>query len=371
MSESIRLFLCGDVMTGRGIDHILPHSSPPQLYERHVGDARAYVKLAERAHGPLPRPVEYGYIWGDALEILDRYRPDLGLINLETAVTTSDAHWQGKGIHYRMHPGNLPCLTAADVRVCSLANNHVLDWGFQGLKETLDALQGAGIQSAGAGVDADQASRPAALEVSGERQVSIFAWGMPSSGIPPEWSASRDRAGVQLMPDASERAVNDVISTIQDSTSREDLVLVSLHWGGNWGYRVPDEQRRMAHRLIQEAGVDLIHGHSSHHVKGIEVYEDRLILYGCGDFINDYEGIQGHERFRGDLAVMYFPELDPESGHLLGLEMVPLQRRKLSLQRAEKRDVNWLGDVLNREGRHLATHFQVQKGEIITWDPQS
>lgn len=64
----------------------------------------------------------------------------------------------------------------------------------------------------------------------------------------------------------------------------------ALGWG-NWGYGVTRRTREFAHELLDHAGVDLIHGHSSHHPLGIEVYRDKLILYGCGDFINDYEGI--------------------------------------------------------------------------------
>ena len=65
-------------------------------------------------------------------------------------------------------------------------------------------------------------------------------------------------------------------------------------------------QSQLAHSLLDEAGVDVIHGHSSHHVKGIEVYKGKAILYGCGDFLTDYEGIQGYEEFRDDLVLMYF-----------------------------------------------------------------
>ena len=62
-----------------------------------------------------------------------------------------------------------------------------------------------------------------------------------------------------------------------------------------------------------------MHGHSSHHVKAIEVFRGRLILYGCGDFLTDYEGVGGYEEFRGDLALMYFVELDSGTGELVGL----------------------------------------------------
>ena len=137
----MRIFLCGDVMTGRGIDQALPHPVNPNLYEPYVRDAREYVALAEKANGPIPRPLSFDYIWGNALPELERAEVDLRIANLETAVTSAETPWPEKGIHYRMHPQNIGCLTAAQISACALANNHVLDWGYDGLSETLKTLR--------------------------------------------------------------------------------------------------------------------------------------------------------------------------------------------------------------------------------------
>jgi poly-gamma-glutamate synthesis protein (capsule biosynthesis protein) len=134
---------------------------------------------------------------------------------------------------------------------------------------------------------------------------------------------------------------------------------MSIHWGGNWGYEVPGEQREFAHQLIDKAGIDVIHGHSSHHPKGIEVYRNKAIIYGCGDFINDYEGITGHESYRGDLSLMYFLDVDPASGSLLGMEIVPHQVRKFRLNQASEQDEAWLRKTLHREGRHLNARVEL------------
>ena len=93
---------------------------------------------------------------------------------------------------------------------------------------------------------------------------------------------------------------------------------------------------------------------SSHHPKGIEVHGGRLVLYGCGDFLNDYEGIGGNAAFRGDLSLMYFVTLDP-AGRLRRLEMVPMQIRRFRVQRAAPADSRWLQAMLDREGRGLGT----------------
>jgi poly-gamma-glutamate capsule biosynthesis protein CapA/YwtB (metallophosphatase superfamily) len=153
MEPGVVLGLTGDVMTGRGVDQILPSPGDPRLWERYVDDARTYVELAKAASGPIPAPVSPEWPWGDALQVMDRIGPDLRVINLETSITTSDDAVPGKAVHYRMHPGNVGCLTAARPDACALANNHVLDLGVRGLEETLDALTKAGLATAGAGRD--------------------------------------------------------------------------------------------------------------------------------------------------------------------------------------------------------------------------
>src|SRR3990172_2580372 len=111
----LTLFLCGDVMTGRGVDQVLPHPGSARIHEPDARSAETYVRLAESANGPIPRPVDFSYIWGDALEELAHARPSARIVNLETSVTRSDDYWRGKGIHYRMHPDHVPCLTAAHI----------------------------------------------------------------------------------------------------------------------------------------------------------------------------------------------------------------------------------------------------------------
>ena len=85
------------------------------------------------------------------------------IINLETVVTRSD-EWAGKGINYRMDPGNIDCLSAAAIDCCVLANNHVLDWGSSGLTETLGTLHSAGLKTAGTGNSRLEAEAPAVFD---------------------------------------------------------------------------------------------------------------------------------------------------------------------------------------------------------------
>jgi poly-gamma-glutamate synthesis protein (capsule biosynthesis protein) len=351
------VFLCGDVMTGRGIDHVLAHPADPQLREPHVKDAGEYVTLAEAANGPVPRPVRDAYVWGDALVELAHRQPRLRVANLETSVTTSSQFWPGKGIHYRMNPANVGCLSAAKLDICSLANNHVIDFGFSGLLETLAVLTQQGVRSAGAGTDLNAAQSPAVLPLLPGSRLLVFGCGTASSGIPESWGARRHRAGVDLLADLSRSTAMAFGERIRRGKGPRDVAMVSIHWGDNWGYEVPESHRRFAHWLI-EGGADLIHGHSSHHPRPIEVYRDRLILYGCGDFLNDYEGISGYEHYRDDLVLMYFPTLIVDTGELVSLVMVPLQIRKLRLVRPSRSDAAWLLDRLARTSAHLGTRVE-------------
>lgn len=365
-ANHITMFMAGDVMTARGVDQVLPHPGDPLIHEPSLTSAREYVALAEQINGPIQQPVDFSYIWGDALEEWERVAPDVKLINLETSVTTSNDYWQGKGIHYRMHPENTPCLTAAKIDYCSLANNHVLDWGYAGLTETLETLKRAHIKTAGAGQNIQEAEAPAALEVGGKGRVIVFSYGLTTSGIPASWAASEDRPGVNLLESLSDRTVRHIKEQVAEVEQPADIVVASIHWGSNWGYVIPPEQTDFAHRLIDVAGVDVIHGHSSHHVKGIEVYQGKPVIYGSGDFINDYEGIGGYERFRPDLALMYFVSVDPSTGKLVDLQMTPMQIKHFKVNRASRTDAQWLRDVLNREGNGLGTRVEMNADNTLT-----
>jgi len=357
--NAITIFMCGDVMTGRGIDQILPHPGDPAIYESYMKSAQGYVKIAEDVNGPIDYPVSFSYVWGDALKEMDRILPDVRIINLETSVTQSNDYWRGKGINYRMLPENISILTAAKIDVCSLANNHVLDWGYSGLRETLRTLQSVNIRVAGAGRNLSEAQAPAVHKVSAKGRVIVFAFGLGTSGIPTGWAARDEKPGVNLLNDMRAKTLRDIQDKIRRVKLEGDIIVASIHWGSNWGYGIPKEQTVLAHRLIDEAGVDIIHGHSSHHVKGIEIYKEKLILYGCGDFINDYEGIGGHEEFRPDLSLMYFAKVNPSTGKLLELQMTPTQLRRFRVNRASKVDTLWLKNILNKEGAKLGVKVKM------------
>lgn len=343
----LRLFLAGDVMLGRGVDQIQAQCCAPRLHEGYVTSARDYVTLAERVCGKIPRRVAPAYVWGDLIEDLDARSVDLRLVNLETAITSDGAHDLHKGIHYRMHPGNVAVLTAARIDAVTLANNHTLDWGRAGLAETLVVLDDAGISRAGAGWDGEEAFGACHLPLAGGRLV-LYSVALGDSGVPASWAAGPGKPGVAR--GAPDELVARLAARIAGSRQPGDIVILSIHWGDNWGYPI-DPSHRVLAEAMAEQGVDLVFGHSSHHPRAAAVTSGRLVLYGAGDLINDYEGIGGNEMFRPDLVLGYVADLRQDGGALVALEMLPYRLNRFRLERADKVTLGWLADTLDREAR--------------------
>lgn len=350
----IRLFLAGDVMLGRGIDQILRHPNDPRLWEEYISSSIDYVRLAELMHGPIPRTQDLAYVWGDALTILEAIRPDAGIVNLETSVTDRGQP-EPKGINYRMAPANAAAIASMGIDCCILANNHVLDMGQEGLDQTLDVLHRIPVATTGAGRNAQEASAPAVIRT-GAGRVLVFGLAGADSGVPGHWAATSRGPGVNLVQRFDSTAVREVSAAVARIKQKGDVAVASVHWGANWGYDIPQEHIEFAHGLIDDAMIDLVHGHSSHHAKGWEIHEGRLILYECGDFVNDYEGISGYEQYRSDLSLMYVPTIDP-NGQLRALSIHPFQMRKFRLQRAARADVLWLSSMLNANARSAGARF--------------
>lgn len=368
VTGDLTLFLAGDVMTGRGVDQILRHSVSPELREPYVTGADVYVRLAEKASGPIPDNVSPEYIWGEGLEELAAIQPDARIINLETSITLSDDWWPSKHIHYRMHPKNVDVLSTLPADVCILGNNHVMDFGYAGLEETVATLRHAGVQTAGAGPSAEVAAAPAVVEdVFG--RLLVFSYASPTSGVPTAWAAGAGRPGVNLLTDLGAKGAEAIIDNIETHRRRGDRVVISIHWGSNWGYGVSRSYRGLAQHLLDAGAADVIHGHSSHHPRGIEVYAGRLILYGCGDLLNDYEGIRGKEKYRSELVLMYFPTLD-KSGMLASLQMAPMRTRRFRLVRATEEETGWLARSLDQQCRRFGSRVEVSKESrlVLRWD---
>jgi poly-gamma-glutamate synthesis protein (capsule biosynthesis protein) len=170
---------------------------------------------------------------------------------------------------------------------------------------------------------------------------------------------------VRVLPDLSAKSADNIAAPIAAARRPGDVVIVSIHWGGNWGYEISRSEREFAHRLIEAGAADIVHGHSSHHPRAIEIHRDRPILYGCGDFLNDYEGISGHELFRSELALMVFPAFDAATGKLQRLALTPTRIGRFRVNFANKEEAAWLAAMLDREGRRLGTRVELETGNRL------
>ena len=338
-------------MLGRALDQALEHPGDPRLREPLIEDARDYLLLAERRSGELGLPLGPAEPWGELLPLIDAEAPDHWIINLETSIGSSGDFCPYKSIHYRMSSANLAVLSAGRVDCCCLANNHVMDFGEAGLLETLSRLEQQQLAYCGAGRTRKAARAP--LMLAGHRALRLINLCFVDSGVPPHWEARADSCGVFLLQSPDRQAADQLLRTLDGP--RECPTVVSLHWGGNWGYRITEAQRSFAHALLDSPAVDLVVGHSSHHPKEIELYRGKAAIYGAGDLINDYEGIRGHAQYRPELALVYIVEL--ERGALRRLEAVPFCRRRLRLEQTDREAVEFLRQVLS--GQTTEDAFQI------------
>ncbi|MFZ5524771.1 MAG: CapA family protein [Pseudomonadota bacterium] len=257
-------------------------------------------------------------VWGDVLPHLAQ--ADLRIINLECALTTHLQAWSRtwKMFHFRADPEEVCVLQAAHIDACALANNHILDYEEQGLRDTLMVLDKAGIRHAGAGATDKEAAAPAMLETQGTEpcRVALLSY----TDNEPDFAATTERPGtnfleVSLQNESLARIANDIA---QARGQGADLVVFSNHWGANFVERPDPEFRSFARRVI-ELGADIYHGHSAHICQGIEVYRGKPILYDTGNFIDDYAV---HPLLRNDRSCLF--KLLFEHGKLRRIELLPV-----------------------------------------------
>lgn len=248
----MKLLFVGDVMLGRLVNEVLK-VEPPE------------------------------YVWGDTRPIF--HRADLRLCNLECVISDLGQPWSTtpKVFHFRSDAKNVASLKSAEINMVSVANNHSLDFEAEALLEMLDLLDGAGIAHAGAGRNIDEASSPAFCEVAGKK-VGLVAF----TDNEPEWEATNTGPGVFYVPNRlSDQRARRLLDTIRAVRNTVDILVVSAHWGPNWGFHPPRGHPPFA-RALMEAGADIFFGHSGHVVRGIEIFESKPILYCAGNFIDDY-----------------------------------------------------------------------------------
>lgn len=378
----------GDSMLGRAVNLTLPWQSPGDEVVTDSCMASHYLQMAlhggEQEAGELQRMrqenADGSRLWGDLLHLRFDPPPDVRLLNLETAVTETITNKDipNKGINYHMHSNNVAALTSLSSTrhgaidnvpyVLSFANNHSMDFGRQAFEAEslprLRALPGQG-QMIGAGINLTEATKPAILSAR-DTTVRVFGFASACSGTPRNWAASDSHSGIAWLPEVFDadsadrafevcrRAVEAAPTHRSKSGKQRALLVFSIHWGPNWAYSHPGDgqayRRRLAHRLVDELGVDLVYGHSSHHVRGLEVHSGRLIMYGAGDLVNDYEGFKNAgEEMYSCLGGVFAVDVAPGTGRVSSVLVVPVAMDRLSVRRVVPSGSLW--DPLARRRR--------------------
>lgn len=288
--------LAGDVMIGRGVDSTIKRKG-------------------------------YSYVWGNVLPML--HSTDLNIVNLETTLTGADKP-VFKAFNFKASRDNIKSLLEAKITLVNLANNHILDFSEEGLIETLQTLNSAGIKFVGAGNNGNEASKPVILC---RKNISIGVLGFTDNE--PGWKAGTLTCGVNYIDIGSKKDRDKTLGDIKRLKKETDIVVISMHWGPNMKEFPGRSFINFAHEMI-ESGASIIHGHSAHNFQGIEVYNHKLILYDTGDFVDDYVV---HPELRNDHSFFYRVELDKTG--LIRLNLVPVLISNCQVNLAADDDYRW------------------------------
>lgn len=246
-SNSVTIGFMGDVMIGRMVNEIIPTKG-------------------------------YAYPWGNTLPLLKT--ADLRIINLETTLTTHKEK-NPKVFNFKALPDRVQILQDAHIDIANLANNHSLDFKEPGLIEMIATLDKAGICHTGAGIGA-QAHAPCIIT---KNNIKIGVIGYTDNE--PTWKATDNKLGTNYIEVGNTENLDTIKKHIAALRNIVDIVIMTIHWGPNMRQRPSQEFIKFAHNII-DAGVDIFHGHSSHIFQGIEIYNNKVIMFDTGDFIDDY-----------------------------------------------------------------------------------
>ena len=355
--KTLALNFMGDTMLGRLID---------QMFPQHVHEP-AEARIAQSLQTSNASLTKYGpnTPWCNVLPLL--HSADLNLLNLETSATTHPTKWPEKVFNYRMHPANIAALQAARINYAGLANNHTLDFCEPGLIETVQTVKKAGIAFAGAGESRDEATRPAVLCLPSQSRSApheVHVWA--AADHPQDWAKVSTFHSIDYTQGTRDRLKELLTKSTPKSSA---LKIFSVHWGPNYSWQPAQEIRDLAHFLIDSCGVDIIHGHSSHHVQGVEKYKGKLIMYGSGDFVDDYAVVP---EYRNDLSGVWRVTVEEaatdgaaEGGlKLKKLEIFPTKIERFMARRlyTNEADLDWLREKIRDLSADLGTKVQLEAG---------
>jgi poly-gamma-glutamate capsule biosynthesis protein CapA/YwtB (metallophosphatase superfamily) len=283
---------------------------------------------------------------------------DLAIVNLECAIAEAGERWQGapKAFYFRAPPQAGQAVADAGIKLVSLANNHILDYGAQGLFETLHSLDAHGIAHTGAGIDLGAARAPAIVEVDGVR-IGMAAF----CDHQEDFAATMERPGMAWLGLDNESAAIDAFAKALAPLRAQDVrwPILSLHWGTNMASEPAPRQRRLAHAAI-DMGWKIVYGHSAHPFQGVELYQGCPILYAAGDLVDDY---QVDPEYRNDHQLLF--ELGFDDDALARIVMHPLFIRRGRVYPANSAQRAWIFERMRALCAALGTATAVDGDRLV------
>lgn len=314
---------------------------------------------------------------------------DVVMANLEGAICGSGEPVPGKvefGSQYiRSAPDQVEAYRSAGFNLMALSNNHIMDYGWEGLSQTMQILEANGIAHAGGGSNLAQAHRPAIVERNGTR-VALLSY---TAICPPVGHAAREDAPgiatikvhtafeapdnilyqpgyapiVWTIPDHEYQARME--ADIRAARRRADVVLMALHGGISWGYGKPAGYLKELSRAAVDAGADLVMCAHPHAIMAMEMYRSKLICYCMGNFVMD--GVmQAH--FGSDSIVL---KCRVKRGRIAGYSLIPVGISPEWQPRIHARkDALRVMAKLDELSREYGTTFAWENGEVVIGGPR-
>lgn len=316
-AAAVRLMVGGDVMLGRNVGEII---------------------LRNGADYPL-EPI------ADLLR-----QGDLTLVNLECAITSCTDIWAGKpkAFYFGAPVQAAQALADAGIDLVSLANNHALDFGVEGLLDTLHLLREHRVRYAGAGIDIDHAVTPVIIDCHG------IKFGMVAfCDHQADFAARQNHPGIAYLDLDNERAAvaafRKALAPLRYAAV--DWPILSLHWGPNMVFRPSAKFRRLAHAAI-EMGWKILFGHSAHVYQGIEIYHGCPILYAAGDLVDDY---YVDPDFKNDHQLLFELELTRSALQRIALHPVFIEDCQTRRATGEQFEtiVEWMASLCHEMGTRV------------------
>ncbi|MDD5173199.1 MAG: CapA family protein [Patescibacteria group bacterium] len=262
VNEEVSLVAVGDISYSRGVERIVKKENDINYPFLKIQD---YLKNADLVFGNLETPITQG------LEI-----PDFEMI-------------------FRSNPGTEQALKQAGFSILSLANNHTLNFGEKGLKDTFNYLENVGIKYVGAGQNEQEVYQPVYIEKKGIK-FAFFAYN-DTDVVPNFYEASSNNAGTAFM------RMEKMDEAVKEAKQKADFVIISMHAGIEYTNEPNESQVNFAHAAI-DAGADLVIGHHPHVVQVLEKYKGKYIFYSLGNFVFDQPQIRETEE--GLAVKIYF-----------------------------------------------------------------